>query len=65
MTIIKIIFALINAILRAATSSFLLLVSTLISAIAVLTLVGFLAFGLSGVVGLRLSRRRTARRDRE
>ncbi len=58
MTIIKILFGLITAILRAATSSILLLVSTLITSVAVLALVGFAAFSLTGVVSLRLSRRR-------
>lgn len=62
MTIIKILFGIITAILRAATSSLVLLVSTLVTALAVLALVGFLAFGLTGVVGLRLSRRRADKR---
>ena len=63
MTIIKIIFGLINAILRAATSSLLILVSTLVTAIAALALVGFLALSLTGVVSLRLSRRRKTQKQ--
>ncbi len=59
MTVIKILFGLITAILRAATSSILMLVSTLITSVAVLALVGFAAFSLTGVVSLRLSRRRS------
>ncbi len=58
MTLIRILAALINAVLRAATSSLLLLISTLVTSLAVLALVGFLAFGLTGAISLRLSRRR-------
>ena len=61
MTIIKVLFGLITAILRAATSSLLMLVSTLITTLAVLALVGFLGLSLTGVVSLRLSRRRGRR----
>ena len=57
MTIIKIIFGLITAILRAASSSFLLLATMLLGAVGILALVGFLGFGVTGVAGLRLFRR--------
>jgi hypothetical protein len=63
MTVLKILVGLINAILRAATSSFLVLISTLITSVAVLALAGFAAFSLTGVVTVHLSRRRAARRN--
>ena len=58
MTLIRILFGVINAVLRAATSSFLLLISMMVAAVGVLALVGFLGVGLTGFVGVRLARRR-------
>jgi hypothetical protein len=63
MTLIRILLGLFTAILKAFTSSFLLLLSTLGTALAVILLVGFVAISLTGVVSLRLSRRRAARRS--
>ncbi len=61
LVLVHIIIGVINAVLRSATSAFLLLISMGLSALLVIALVGFAAFGLSGFVGLRLSRRRTNR----
>lgn len=61
-TLIRILFGVINAVLRSATSSLLLLVSMLFSAIGVLVLVGFVGVGLTGIFGLRLSRRRNSQK---
>ncbi len=63
LTVIKIIFGLITAILRAASSSFLLLASMLLTAVAVVALVGFLGFGITGVSCLRLFRRQPSNPD--
>jgi len=57
LTVIKIIFGLITAILRAASSSILLLATMLLGAIAILAVVGFLGFGVTGVSCLRFFRR--------
>jgi len=57
LTVIKIIFGLITAILRAASTSFLLLAAMLLGALGILTLVGFLGFGVTGVSCLRFFRR--------
>ena len=57
MTVIKIIFGLITAILRAASTSFLLLAAMLFGALGILALVGFLGFGVTGVSCLRFFRR--------
>ena len=62
LTILRILFGVIQAVLHSATSAFLLLMSMLLSAVGVLVLVGFLGVGLTGMVSLRLSRRRSGKR---
>jgi hypothetical protein len=59
--LVRIILGVINAVLRSATSAFGLLISMALTALLVMALLGFAAFGLSGLVGLRLSRRRSNR----
>ena len=57
-TIIRALLGIFTAVLRSVTSSLLLLISTIITSIAVVALVGFVAVSLTGAVSLRLSRRR-------
>ncbi len=63
MTVVRVLIGLINAILRAASSSFLVLGTMLLTAVALVALAGFVGVGLTGAVSLRLSRRRTDKRD--
>ena len=63
MSIIRALFDVFSAVLRSVGSSILLLTASGITALAVIALVGFLGFGLSGIVGLRISRRRSDKRD--
>ena len=58
MNLIRALIGVFTAVLRSVTSSLLLLISTLITAVVVVAVVGFFATSLTGVVGLRLSRRR-------
>jgi hypothetical protein len=62
LSIIQALFSFIIAILRTAVSSLLLFGSVLLSSVAALALVALIAVGLTGVVTLRLSRRRAAKR---
>ena len=61
MNLIRALFGVFTAVLRSVTSSLLLLISTMITAVVVVAIVGFFATGLTGVVGLRLSRRRAGK----
>ena len=61
LTILRILFGVIQAVLHSAASAFLLLMSMLLSAVGVLIVVGVVAVSLTGVVSLRLSRRRAGK----
>lgn len=62
LTILRILLGVIQAVLHSAASAFLLLMSMLVTAAGVLALAGFLGVGLTGVISLRLSRRRAGKR---
>ena len=61
MTIIKALIDVFTAVLRSATTTFLLIASVGLTALVVLAAVGFFGAGLTGYLGLRLSRRRSDR----
>jgi hypothetical protein len=60
--IIRVLFGVILAILRTAVSSFMLFSTVLLSSAVALAVVALVAVSLTGVVTLRLSRRRAAKR---
>ena len=62
LTILRILFGVIQAVLHSAASAFLLLMSMLLTAAGALVLLGFVGIGLGGVISLRLSRRRAGKR---
>lgn len=61
MNLIRALLGVLTAVLRSVTSSLVLLISTLVTAVVIVLVVGFFATGLTGVVGLRLSRRRSGK----
>lgn len=63
LTLIEALFSVIVAILRSAVSAFLLLFSVFLSSAVVLALVAVIAVSLTGVVTVRLARRRAAKRS--
>ena len=63
MVILRTLFGVIQAVLHSAASAFLLLMTMLLTAAGVLALVGALGAGVTGAVGLKLSRRRDKNRS--
>ena len=63
MTVLRALLGAFDTFLRSATSTLLVLLSVVLTAVAVLAVVGFFGVSLTGIVGLRLRRRVNGRRE--
>lgn len=63
MTVIRALLDAFDTFLHSATSTLLVLLSVVLTAVAVLAVVGFFGVSLTGIVSLRLRRRANLHRD--